>query len=214
MPSRQGVHHERSWSQQRKGCVMTSAYYVDTDSFKHSIASLCFRSDVLAREKGWYDGEDEDPRPFGLHIALLHSELSEALEEWRNHHKLDEIYYSKLDLSLEKKPEGIPIELADFVIRICQRMGAKHAGRFQELCYGLPNVELFEKTLADLHVLVSLSYNESSGESSTASIKCLASAVQLTFAFAKACSFDLWDAILKKEAYNRTRPHRHGGKKA
>ena len=47
------------------------------------------------------------------HLALIHSEVSECLEEFRNGHKADEIYYRESD----GKPEGAPIELADVVIR-------------------------------------------------------------------------------------------------
>jgi len=55
-----------------------------------------------------------DDRSFGDIISLIHSELSEALEEFRNGHEPTEIYFNG------QKPEGIPIELADAVIRIFQ----------------------------------------------------------------------------------------------
>lgn len=47
------------------------------------------------------------------YLALIHSEVSEVLEEFRSGHTAEEIYYRESD----GKPEGVPIELADIVIR-------------------------------------------------------------------------------------------------
>ena len=67
-----------------------------------------------AVDKGWWD----EPRAFGEVIALIHCELSEAMEEYRDHHEPTEVYYRS------DKPEGVPIELADAFIRILDYCGA------------------------------------------------------------------------------------------
>jgi hypothetical protein len=116
----------------------------DNGDYSITISGLQKSATAIAKEKGWW----EDPVDVGTKIALVHSEASEALEEWRNPQvKLNETYYSP-----KKKPLGFPIELADIVIRVAE----------------------------------------------------LAEHLQI----------DLTRAIHVKQAYNRTRPFRHGGKRA
>ncbi len=74
----------------------------------------------LAKDKGWWDGEERSLLEIA---ALIHSEISEAVEEWRNGH--DNVYWVK-DSNGVEKPEGWAVELADAVIRILDYCHHKH----------------------------------------------------------------------------------------
>lgn len=54
---------------------------------------------------------DADLKPTDF-VALIHSEVSEILEEFRDGRSATETYYRE-----DGKPEGVPAELADVVIR-------------------------------------------------------------------------------------------------
>lgn len=71
-----------------------------------------------AHNNAVYHGFWEDGMDVGTAIALMHSELSEALEEERAGNP--EVYYRE-----DGKPEGALTELADCVIRIADYCGAR-----------------------------------------------------------------------------------------
>lgn len=224
---------------------------------EHTIAALCRRSDEVSRAAGWID--DNNPRPFKTGSILMHSELSEALEDYRAHKPLNETYYEmkfigegdqstggaprSLSLSnvseeearliavaggcptrVSKKPCGIPTELADFVIRVCQECGMVRLGdllgqAFDATKMAVPIVD-FDDMLVRAHLAVSKAYevNTLRGEctmlETTGAVYLLADGLRTLFAFCEHNKIDIWAAIDEKEAFNRTRAFRHGGSAA
>ncbi len=79
-----------------------------------SVGHLVAESHRTAVQHGWWDGARSAPEI----LCLIHSEISEALEEYRDGRDPREIRYSD-----EGKPEGFGIELADAVIRIADLCG-------------------------------------------------------------------------------------------
>lgn len=72
-----------------------------------------------AVDHGWWD---EGERNVGELFMLCVSELAEAFEEYRNGKRMNETYYSK-DAQGNDKPEGIPSEIADTIIRLLDICG-------------------------------------------------------------------------------------------
>lgn len=109
--------------QMRKGKALSLNKAVILEEDAVNLNELCRRSHAMAVEKGFWDQTVEDPgrlTHLGSKIALIHSEVTEALEEYRAGHPIDE---TRLE---DGKPEGFGVELADVIIRVCDL--AEHAG--------------------------------------------------------------------------------------
>lgn len=190
-----------------------------------------------AVEHGWWDEE----RSFGEVIALCHSELSEALEEYRAGRPVVWQSCQARPIpcarescgdwcdgvcevnALDDKPEGIAVELADCIIRVLDWFGKEKldAGALvaeakKAVMCDVPG-RIYASTLGDCisrwHLLLSLAYScWCRASGQYAAALRMALCVAEIEAWAAREGVDLEAILEQKHAYNKTRPYRHGGK--
>lgn len=80
-----------------------------------TISDLVNECYETSKSHGWWEGNQNFPEK----LALIHSEVSETLEEYRNGRAIREVYRM---VGIEK-PEGVPVELADVLIRVFDLCG-------------------------------------------------------------------------------------------
>ena len=207
--------------------------------FSEDLNKLVSLYHTAAREKGWWDNPRTD---YSIH-ALFLSEISEAVEELRkpafpevNSHKGNALYYNDPEsgkaiagVHVDKetkiplyKPEGVAVEMADFVIRGLDYFGYmewevkqvsdKQLGTFLAQS-GLELVPEFFKELNAMQII-----SETICEARRRKGK--GGEILLSIAFALCEKYvrteydmDFLDVIKLKGDFNTKRSKRHGGKK-
>lgn len=196
------------------------------------------RDEVFAINKanGWHD----EKRAFGELIALVHSEVSEALEDYRNGKAINEVWYEykRKELFGEEfheilisdeptelgmygeivvlgKPCGIPSELADIVIRILDICGL-YGWNLDNLS-GQPNELMIAQnfgtnlTIMHMHLSDAFRNREIDRDSDAAAVELL-NTICIVEEMCKREEIDLDKIIREKLEYNKTRGYKHGGK--
>ena len=168
-----------------------------------------------AVKHGWWEGE-RDNREL---IALIHSEISEALEEYRAKRPLVWINDAFETADSPKKPEGIAIELIDMAIRIADFMG--HYG----LKFG--GIEEYEDCSEDtasilcckLHGMLGdlcfdgdIDWVAGSIEDEEYVSKRMTEMVAVAFNWIEGNGKDPWKLLYQKHEFNKQRSFRHGNK--
>jgi len=191
-----------------------------------------------AHAHGWW----EQDRSKGEILALIHSEISEALEEYRAarpmvwyeckemHNRCDcipDCYTKKVGEDPKPceyrnpKPEGIAVELIDCCIRILDFQGAASV----EITSGA-NVDGLIKTTPDsllalceekdfpemIAILHALVSEALVLNDLEAAIKPLLSAQAVIYAWVKRNGLDPEKLLIEKHEYNKSRPYKHGNK--
>ena len=176
------------------------------------IRKLQKEAHAIAVAHGWWDKE----RTFGDLIALVHSELSEALEAYR----WDGLAWQTA--TEQHPPEGVQFELADVVIRVADM--AEYCGVdlvavdwVKPRSYWTKHAEeirqqrTFGEWITACHEVLGRanSQRELGSLSWQSSLREFVGDVE---GMAAHYGIDLEAAIEAKMEYNRTRSYRHGGK--
>ena len=182
------------------------------------LKALQHEAHAIAKEHGWWDEE----RTFGDLIALVHSELSEALEAYRKT-GWPWLRVNEWRCDVHGKPMGVASELADVVIRVADMAEWYGLENLQEWIDSLRESDLsgittFGEWITCCHLLASkameqLHEDANDPEHGTKmAFGRLGSLVMLIQRMAAHYGIDLDAAIEAKMEYNRTRSYRHGGK--
>lgn len=162
---------------------------------------------ATAVAKGWWD----KPVTQASQLCNLHCELSEAFQEYRNGHEINKIYCKAAgcqnalickERCTDYHPMGVPVELADFCLRVCDWMGQCELQYYS--VYNVEEIEAFDEFICFMH---SYLYDGFLTEGT------LSEVIGFVDEFCKNNNIPLEEALRQKMEYNKKRPYRHGGKR-
>lgn len=175
----------------------------------------------VAVDHGWWEKCPTFPEV----IVMCHSELSEAVEEYRAGNRIRPgqptpmVYYSgggyvaTAPTKCCTKPEGIAVELADCILRILDWAAAVKVDIDAVIGFS-PSYDDVIQTIARCHYLISSAYVQTTmmtGTMPTANSRLLM-CIETIMDWAHNNGVDMEAVLRAKHEYNKTRPNRHGGK--
>jgi len=212
-----------------------------------SVSKLCQDSHECARDKGWLETPRSSSDIMNLFVSEISEALEDyranrgikeifyevkfkeedgkIVKEIVSRDNIDaaravEGKYGRGRSFLEAKPCGIPIEIADFVIRLGEYCGTNKLNLefwFLESAKFLMRLERdggfpkgMDEFLGGLTVLTAKSMQH---PEKVLDVEYLGQALGLAFMYCTRADIPLKAAIEEKHAFNLTRSHRHGGKK-
>lgn len=186
-----------------------------------------------AHENAVQHGFWDEKKPIEEIMALIHSEWSEALEEYRADRPMyykvckncgepcmkdgcGDYYDGKCELNeIDPKPEGIAVELIDGVIRIMDYFGAvcKSIEATSEEIEKLAAEVFLESgydALPELPVLVGMLHVSTSSSFIEDEPGDMLQCVGSVFLYIRKQGLDPEFILREKHEYNKTRPYKHG----
>lgn len=193
----------------------------------NSIYELANELHAAAVEKGFWDVEGAEEK----HIAKMHSELSEALQEDRMNRPMlyvDDIGYIESVSTIEqfyadfkgRKPEGIAAELADFVMMMLDLVAYKGnpiEDADYEICFNIEHDdEYIAMCTSPLYVVVCAMHRFVAdlidAENADEFAQIIGPCIGCIHNWLDYRGIDLWKVIRLKMEYNKARPKLHGRK--
>ena len=169
-----------------------------------TLSDLAREIHINAVAHGFWEGGE---RNFGEQVALMHAELSEALEEHRKGKPLE--YFEDF------KPEGVAVELADCAIRCFDTLvGTGASAHFLNRATGEVEAAMrsphtnFGEAITVIHGWLTDAYD---ADSPTARHSHLVRVAVMCRALAESIGCTDWNGVIdRKMSYNATRPMLHG----
>jgi NTP pyrophosphatase (non-canonical NTP hydrolase) len=164
----------------------------------------------IAVAHGWH----EDTKPNGLWMALVVSEVAEAIEADRKHisvngniegfHKLIEVGHDFKTVYRDYLKGSVAEELADIVIRLLDYINMRWGDKY-EWWYNPHSFRIPDEFPVAAWKLVKVHLNEGSMN--------VRDSIQYVIEWADKLNIDLEEHIKWKMRYNSLRSYKHGGKK-